>query len=145
MRTTDVVTPAANVDAADTAAPAADVNTADAAVPAGQTGTTAATTLDLDEPAPLQVVREANTQNGGTNDSSTNAENTVRVDDVRTPAANKKLGDDNMRVWWSWLPLSGVVAGIADKIYTKVKEKQDEKEKEKEEKKKEDDSKSSDK
>jgi epidermal growth factor receptor substrate 15 len=54
----------------------------------------------------------------------------VEVEDVVTPAANQDVsGDSNVRVWWSWLPLAGVVAALVDKALAKKEEKAENKDK----------------
>lgn len=59
----------------------------------------------------------------------------VENQEIETPAANKKLDKDSGKrwIWWSWLPLAGVIASIIDKIIPKKDE-----EEEKDNKKKED-------
>lgn len=61
-------------------------------------------------------------------------QNLVNVDDVRTPEANKKLDGNGkgIRVWWSWLPLAGVVGAVIDKFVGKKEKEKDQEEEEKE-------------
>lgn len=77
--------------------------------------------MNLDETVPLQVASTAETNPSGEETP------TVKAGDIETPKANVDLGN-NMHVWWSWLPLSGVIAGIIDKIYTKIKDRKKDKE-----------------
>ena len=67
-------------------------------------------TPTIDEEVPLPVVEE---------------EETVEIEDIETPLANTQL--EGTRVWWSWLPLAGVVAAVADKMKTKQEEKEEKK------------------
>jgi epidermal growth factor receptor substrate 15 len=104
--------PAAPVAPAAPAAPAAPVVPVDDVVtPEGN--------IDIDD-VPLQVIPDE-------------ADDLVEEDDIDTPLDNKKV--DGPKVWWSYLPLAGVAAGVVDK----AQQKKEEKDKEKEEQQKKED------
>lgn len=78
----------------------------------------------------------APTQNQDAQNQPADDQLVVDQDEITTPAANKKLDKSSKRwVWWSWLPLAGVIASIIDKIIPKKDDDdEDEKDKKKEDK-----------